>query len=795
MLNWSQIWVLIQANPAVSAAMAGMVLSALYILLMMATKLGDVKPGIQAFVLSGVIHLVMVALWGSLTINQPRSAGNSPDASEREILIPVSAAVVDEADIGTEPDSDPSGTGPNGIFKRGPQIQREEFSRLNETTDERVALEGPQRERGDFEPRAADLPELPSEMENGPQVSEKPPEQALPAEIAPRVAATANVELGEETSESRDETDAPGAKRSRSIEFESSKTVNRNESNPVRKDNSIDSDVKVPMVVPPTAPKVMDSTDIAGPRRADVQVTQRRTGAAPTRLDAPGLDEDPVGGTSGEENASASDGEGSRGKFSRVGAGTNRMNSRAGSGSPGGVTGDPLIARRVQEFVPGTQSTAPRVASVGPSGSGGGTSTVDRPGIATPEFDTVSPRKGALTTDTYKFRNPRQRKKVALKHGATQDSEQAVELSLQWLARHQHPEGYWDADGFDSQCPLRDRCWGPAGRGNPTEVDRVNSPHDRVALETAGQQADTGLTALVVLTFLGAGYTQEEGQYADQIDRALRWMIRQQQSDGYMGGKASHYEKMYCHGMATYALGEACGMITNSEQNDPQLRRALGKAVRYIIAMQNPRDGGWRYLNGNLANQESDMSMFGWQLMALKSAEIAGIPIPEKTRSGLDLFLIKISQGKQKGLASYRQGEKPKPSMTAEALFCRQVLGMRRDTPASQEAIEFLNQFPPKPETQDLYHWYYGTLATYQYGGEPWEKWNDRLRDTLVATQLKTGHSAGSWDPRDNWSRHGGRLYSTALSTMCLEVYYRFLPLYQSHDRQIGELPNATSIE
>jgi hypothetical protein len=264
-------------------------------------------------------------------------------------------------------------------------------------------------------------------------------------------------------------------------------------------------------------------------------------------------------------------------------------------------------------------------------------------------------------------------------------------------------------------------------------------------------------------------------------------MIRQQLANGYLGGKASHYEQMYCHGMATYALGEACGMLDNPEHDDPNLRRAVIKAVKYIAAMQNPRDGGWRYLDGHLAKQESDMSMFGWQLMALKSAEIAGVPIPEKTRDGLEAFLTKIGQGKHFGLASYRLNEKPKASMTAEALFCRQVLGVRRNAPSNREAIEFLAQFPPKPEGQDLYYWYYGTLAIYQYGGQPWAEWNDRLRDNLVATQRKTGHAAGSWDPRDNWSRHGGRLYSTALSTMCLEVYYRFLPLYQEHDRKVEE--------
>ncbi len=71
----------------------------------------------------------------------------------------------------------------------------------------------------------------------------------------------------------------------------------------------------------------------------------------------------------------------------------------------------------------------------------------------------------------------------------------------------------------------------------------------------------------------------------------------------------------------------------------------------------------------------------------------------------------------------------------------------------------------------------------YQYGGEPWKQWNEALRDILVQDQRRSGHATGSWDPKPPWGPFGGRIYSTALSTLCLEVYYRFLPLYQMGSR------------
>ena len=54
------------------------------------------------------------------------------------------------------------------------------------------------------------------------------------------------------------------------------------------------------------------------------------------------------------------------------------------------------------------------------------------------------------------------------------------------------------------------------------------------------------------------------------------------------------------------------------------------------------------------------------------------------------------------------------------------------------------------------------------------------MRDRIVRRQKTKGHQAGSWDPDDSsWGTYGGRIYCTALATLSLEVYYRFLRLYE----------------
>jgi hypothetical protein len=223
---------------------------------------------------------------------------------------------------------------------------------------------------------------------------------------------------------------------------------------------------------------------------------------------------------------------------------------------------------------------------------------------------------------------------------------------------------------------------------------------------------------------------------------------------------------MYCHGMATFALAEAYGMT-----GDRTLEEPLRRAVAYTLAAQHPTKGGWRYQPGD---NDGDTSQFGWQLLALKSAELAGLELPSNARRGMITFLKSVASGKHGGLASYRPGEPVSRTMTAEALFCRQLLGMTRENPANSEAGNYLAQELPGDGPVNLYYWYYATLAMYQLQGEHWEKWNEALLAELLRLQRDSGTLAGSWDPDPIWGSYGGRVYSTALGALCLEVYYRF---------------------
>jgi hypothetical protein len=333
--------------------------------------------------------------------------------------------------------------------------------------------------------------------------------------------------------------------------------------------------------------------------------------------------------------------------------------------------------------------------------------------------------------------------------GATEVTEAAVNDALAWLAANQRAVGRWDARSLG------------AGSGRAADGEER---------QAAGLHADSGLSGLALLAFLAGGHTHTRGAHQATVRRGLEFLLSVQDTEGCLAATANRYERMYCHAMATCALSEAFAMTS-----DARLQPAVRKALDYTIRAQDRVTGGWRYQ----PSDPGDTSQLGWQLMALKSAELAGVPIPQSTRDGATRFLRSVAVGRNGGLACY-QAARPiaSRSMTAEALTCRQFLGIVDPAVSNEEATSYLLQELPGSSTTNYYYWYYATLALYQTQGDAWSRWNDALQPKLLAAQRHDAGLAGSWDPDPVWGGCGGRVYSTSLATLCLEVYYRFLPLY-----------------
>jgi hypothetical protein len=420
---------------------------------------------------------------------------------------------------------------------------------------------------------------------------------------------------------------------------------------------------------------------------------------------------------------------------------------------------DDLSAPRPAAAAPRVGRTAPAealaIASATPRGVAG-------PG-AGPGRDPIASRPLPEVPEVYRPRLDPNRSARAQRDGASAASEEAVERALAWLARHQDADGRWDA------ATMRD------GGGVPVPGDddyTVHCPPGDVCFgECHYWEADTALTGLSLLAYLGAGYTHRDGKaHSRTVAKGLDYLLAIQRPDGDLRGD-SRTIGLYCHCMAALALSEAYALT-----GDPRLRDPVERAVAFLVRARSINGMSWRYAPGA---PDGDTSLLGWVILVLKSAKEVGIPVPAAVQQGATRWLTLVAGGRNGGLASYQPGKPANPTMTAEAWVCRQFLGVGGPSPASTEAASYLLERPTDRGEFNIYYWYYGTLALYQHGGEPWTRWNTRVRDEVLRRQKPDGHQAGSWDPDDSeYGKFGGRVYATALATLTLEVYYRYLRLY-----------------
>jgi len=360
------------------------------------------------------------------------------------------------------------------------------------------------------------------------------------------------------------------------------------------------------------------------------------------------------------------------------------------------------------------------------------------------------------TASAVDHRSDAGRKLMVEKYGGSAASESAVGHALEWLAARQRANGTWD---FIDVGPCR----------NP---GTVNNP--------------IGGTAYALLPFLAAGQTHKDGQYRKPVLAGLEFLtsIGVNAPAGYdlrgVINKADDDEDpnyaYYVHGAATLALCEAYGMT-----KDRKLKPFAEGAVKFLVNSQDPRGGGWRYN----PQQPGSTSATAIQLMALKAGEKAGIKVPDVTWKGVTYYLDSVAVDGE-GRYGYEIEKKSYAiSVTSMALLSRMYLGKNRDDNDLRAGVALIDKRGPY---DNLYYNYFATQVMKNWGGAEWDRWNGRLRDDLIAWQGVEGDEKGSWAPRDrdDYSRAGGRLFTTCLATLTLEVYYRYKPLLPEPAEAVG---------
>ncbi|MCP4886753.1 MAG: terpene cyclase/mutase family protein [Planctomycetaceae bacterium] len=349
-------------------------------------------------------------------------------------------------------------------------------------------------------------------------------------------------------------------------------------------------------------------------------------------------------------------------------------------------------------------------------------------------------------------RTPEGRIELGDRYGATTESEQAVEMALEWLARHQRPNGSWsfnlELDPCNGQCRHSKR----KGSDTPTPA--------------------TGATGLALLAFLGAGHTHyEEGPYQENVRQGIYYLrsVAAEAVAGYDWQQGS----MYGHGIALMALSEALAMSRKAGRSETDLMELVQRGAAFTTVAQHS-SGSWGYVPGS----PGDTTLTGWQVLSLIAARRNRVDLRTNTLPDAKAFIESTSDD-PKYWFGYK-GPPGEPTTTAVGLTLMLYLGESPDYTPFYLALTDLARRGPK--LNNIYHDYYGTLALHHSRHHDWDQWNTRLRDHLVATQATSGHERGSWHFQDRWGDIGGRLYTTAMCAMTLEVYYRYLPLYESID-------------
>ena len=344
-------------------------------------------------------------------------------------------------------------------------------------------------------------------------------------------------------------------------------------------------------------------------------------------------------------------------------------------------------------------------------------------------------------------------------------TEPALEAGLDWLARHQSPDGSWDCDGFMRNCP-------DTGVG---------------VCSGAGEAAhDLGMTGLALLAFLGDGNTTRVGPHRELVARGVNWLRQQQDSGSGLFGQRIGHSFMYDHAIATLAMCEAYYF-----SKSPLIKGSAQAAIDFISRARNPY-GAWRY--DSPPTGENDTSVTAWMVFALRSAEDGGLVIDRAAYQGAMSWFDEVTEpgtarvgydsvgslsSRISGLNDHYPAESGE-AMTASALLCRFFLGQDpADLPIMKRQAALLRaklpEWDPDGLQNDMYYWYYGSYAMFQMGGsEFWIPWNKALKKAVLDSQRTTGDERGSWDPKDPWGISGGRVYSTALMVLCLEVYFRY---------------------
>ncbi|MEI8138358.1 MAG: prenyltransferase/squalene oxidase repeat-containing protein [bacterium] len=287
-----------------------------------------------------------------------------------------------------------------------------------------------------------------------------------------------------------------------------------------------------------------------------------------------------------------------------------------------------------------------------------------------------------------------------------------------------------------------------------------------------GEKQSPAITSLAVMAFLARGHTPGLPPYGDVINHGIDFILTTPDTKGtMMGGQG----QMYSHNIACLMLSEVSGMVDPERQ--ARIDAILPRAIRIILDAQDVNKpesmaGGWRY---QPTSTDSDISLAGWALAALRSTRNNGAPVPKEAIDKAVKFILRC-RTQDNGFA-YQPGGGANLARTGIGLLCLELSGRHREDVTLKAGQYIINQFkkdsPFSGDSGRYYALYYVANGMFQLGGPEWEAFAPILYDTILKTQSKDG----SWPI--SGSHDKDITYCTSMAILSLSVSYRQLPIYQ----------------
>lgn len=314
------------------------------------------------------------------------------------------------------------------------------------------------------------------------------------------------------------------------------------------------------------------------------------------------------------------------------------------------------------------------------------------------------------------------------------------------------------------------------GGAIPPEVDAIYErgltylASSQTAEGTWRGRAENGITGLCLMAFLASGEDPNFGRYRQNVKRAVRSLITNQDESGFLPNS------MYHHGFAMLALAEAYGTVdeaslwdgSEGENKRQSIAKTLEQAVALAVKAQKAnRWGGWRY---SPTSTDADTSVTGSVLMGLLACRNAGIAVPDESIESALVYMQRNTASS--GFVAYSGGIGGGGQSMARSAVATLVYAVshKREWEEYEAALGHIAERLDHRETAHTHYFYY-YMAQALFQGDPiaWDKWNRSTARMLAEQQADNGSFSGSY----------GEAYGTAMSLLALALNYRFLPIYE----------------